>query len=206
MDFTKILNRKGIQIRQLHSEGSIHTGYLWDVPGLLALGATIHWQAIVWQDGKADRRVCFSPPELKMGEGGHQIFTWGYQGREVTELQTLLIQHQAVVFDARLKPVSRFSPQWNRKALQATLGEQYIHIPEWGNLNYKAEIAPKGEIVLSDFEAGVNRLKNQLQFTSIFIMCVCKNHHTCHRTTIAKNLRALGYQVQEYQVKQEALI
>lgn len=134
---------------------------------------------------------------LEVDQGGHQIFTWGYQGKTVPYLQGLLADHHAVVLDARLSPVSR-NPVWNKGNLEKVLGSRYIHVPAWGNLNYKGGVAPAGTIVLKDFEAGLGRLQEALTHGSVFIMCVCKDFTHCHRYTVATKLIELGYKVEEY--------
>lgn len=135
----------------------------------------------------------------------HKVWTWGYQGKKTEDLIAILEEQEAIVFDARLKPFSRFDKQWGKSALQARLGHRYLHVPEWGNRNYKHEFAPKGVIMIADYEAGLKRLKGQLTQTAVVILCVCKNHHTCHRTTIANQLREGGIQVEEYMPVQKAV-
>jgi len=130
-----------------------------------------------------------------------QIFTWGYYGQQVSDAESLMTKHNAILVDIRLKPFSRFDPQWNQKQLEKRLGGRYVHLPEWGNLNYKGQLGQG--IMLADFGAGLAKLC-ALPATGVILMCVCKYGHKCHRATVADLLKGAGYEVTELRVNATA--
>jgi uncharacterized protein (DUF488 family) len=124
------------------------------------------------------------------------IYTWGYWGKDVSEAARILDEIGGVLIDARLKPVSRYDPQWYRKNLENYFGKAYLSLTEWGNLNYKNDLAPKGIFMIADFRAGLEKLPDG---RSALVMCVCKNYHTCHRSELARLLQLQGLDTEEWQ-------
>lgn len=119
------------------------------------------------------------------------ILTAGYAGHSPEDLQRLVKQHQAQVFDIRFNPRAR-DPRWNRRALEHTLGIAYQHMPEFGNSAYKT-----GGIELVDFDGGVQKIVD-CAAPVVILLCACKNPTDCHRTVIGHRLKELGFEVTEY--------
>ena len=118
-----------------------------------------------------------------------KVYTFGYSGKDTADLDRLVDDLGAVVFDVRFSPRSR-NPHWNRRALEALLGDRYRHVRALGNANYRG-----GPIEIVDLEEGVRTIQASPQ--PVILMCVCKDPRICHRTTIADHLRALGFDVEE---------
>ena len=112
------------------------------------------------------------------------IFTLGYSGWKLGDLKQQVEDLDAILVDCRHSPTSRH-PQWSRKQMSAFFGERYLHVPGFGNLNYKNG----GPVLLADYEAGKAIVVEHLtQGHSLILMCVCDNVATCHRLTVADRL------------------
>lgn len=119
-----------------------------------------------------------------------QVFTIGYGGKTPAQIKAIVDDLDAVLFDIRFSPRSR-QPQWAKKNVAALVGvERYTHLKALGNVNYKG-----GPIEFVDWEAGLQAIEQSDK--PVILMCVCKDRHTCHRTTAAEQLKHLGYEVQE---------
>src|SRR5688572_22036668 len=77
------------------------------------------------------------------------IFTFGYSGRDPSELMQDQAQLDALVVDVRYRPFSK-DPRWTKENLKELLGENYRWIGKFGNTNYKGS-----EIRLDDPEMGL---------------------------------------------------
>lgn len=109
------------------------------------------------------------------------LYTVSYSRLPVANLQAWLEAHDAVLVDVRLRPYSRSQPEYNRNQLQDRLGSRrYMHVPAFGNINYKG-----GDIELRDPAKGLHTIKPIMRNHPIVLMCVCWNHKTCHRSTVA---------------------
>ena len=117
------------------------------------------------------------------------VYTLGYSGRKMPEIEALVNRLGAVIFDIRFSPRSR-APVWSGKNFQTVFGARYRHVKALGNKNYKG-----GPIALVDFEAGKKAIETMGR--PVILMCVCKNPAICHRTTIAERLRVEGFTVEE---------
>jgi hypothetical protein len=112
------------------------------------------------------------------------IFTLGYSGWKLGDLKHQVEDLDAILVDCRHSPTSR-APQWSKKQMSAFFGERYLHLPQFGNVNYRNG----GEIVLADYEAGKAIVVEHLtQGHSLILMCACDNVATCHRLTVADRL------------------
>lgn len=80
-----------------------------------------------------------------------KIYTFGTPRRRLAELVALAHELDALVVDVRLAPRSRVR-EWNQAVMAEALGDRYLHVGAFGNLNYKAAGAP---VKLRDPEAGV---------------------------------------------------
>jgi len=120
------------------------------------------------------------------------IYTYGYAGPLTAETLTAFLQNNdGVLFDVRFSPFAR-NQEFAGYNLKKALKERYVHVKEWGNVNYKSG----GPIQLQNFDAGLALLK-QCQAKTVVIMCACKKIDGCHRGVIAGLLRDLGIPSQE---------
>ena len=117
------------------------------------------------------------------------IYTMGYSGRKLKDIEQFAERLDVVIFDIRYSPRSR-NPEFSGKRLAEVLGERYRHIRDFGNRNYKG-----GPIELVDFDAGLHLIEQEQR--AVILMCVCGDPAICHRTVIAARLRELGYEVEE---------
>ncbi len=97
------------------------------------------------------------------------IYTYGYGGKHPEELEKMVAELGATIFDVRFSPRSR-NPAWSGKRLRERFGDRYQHAKAFGNANYKG-----GDILI----------------------CVCKDPTICHRTYIARKLVNEGFAVEE---------
>lgn len=117
------------------------------------------------------------------------IYIMGYSGRTLAQLKQIAEEKDATIFDIRFSPRSR-NPQFSGKRMAEELGDRYMHVRQLGNRNYKG-----GPVALVDYEAGKQMILNHRR--NVILVCVCRDHVTCHRTDIARKLRAEGHQVEE---------
>lgn len=118
-----------------------------------------------------------------------QVYTTGYGDKKVGAIASLAKRYDAIVLDIRYSPRSR-NPDWSKKRMKERMGERYIHVREFGNANYRG-----GAIRIVDYDAG-KAIIEQSDKPAILV-CVCKDAKICHRTTIARRLRADGFDVEE---------
>jgi hypothetical protein len=83
--------------------------------------------------------------------------------------------------DVRLSPFSP-NPTWRKPALERALGDRYVHLPAFGNRNYKVG----GTIELADPEAGTEAVRRLLTRGPVALMCACASSRTCHRRLVAE--------------------
>jgi uncharacterized protein (DUF488 family) len=113
------------------------------------------------------------------------IFTFGYQGRDVSELVKESSRLRALVVDVRIAPGSKIKG-WSQHELQSTLGSAYTWIRELGNKAVKA-----GGIELLDGAAGYAKLARLLMaHRTVILLCACAKLDACHRKHIADEIAA----------------
>lgn len=118
-----------------------------------------------------------------------EVYTFGYAGKKIEELQRIVQELDAIVFDVRFSPRSR-NPAWNKENLETVLGPRYRHVRALGNRNYRG-----GPIEIVDMAAGIQEILNAP--FSVVLMCVCSDPQVCHRTFVGDHLRTLNFEVQE---------
>ena len=120
-----------------------------------------------------------------------RIYTLGYSGRTPEQVEWAALLRSAVLVDVRLRPRSR-DPAWTAGRLRAALGDRYVHLRGFGNLNYRGD----GPIRLADFAGALAELRDWLDRTggeNVMLLCVCRDVETCHRRVVAERLaEALG--------------
>jgi uncharacterized protein (DUF488 family) len=82
------------------------------------------------------------------------IYTLGYSGLNPIKLQKIVVHLGALLIDIRLAARSRI-PHWNQGRLEERFGADYMHVPHFGNLNYKRG----GPIAIANYELGKESLE-----------------------------------------------
>ncbi len=99
-------------------------------------------------------------------------------------------EKNALIVDTRLSAQSK-NETWRKDNLIRVFGENYFHLPEWGNLNYKDLEEP---IVINKFDEGLKLLLPYFYSNrNIVLMCVCKKLETCHRFVLSERLKQMGF-------------
>jgi len=112
-----------------------------------------------------------------------QVYTAGYHGASVQDLQAWLSEHPGVVVcDIRISPKSRIA-EWRGDAVKKALpANHYVWMREFGNVDYRGH-----GIELADPEAGLNRIRKGLEVgAGMLLLCVCGDYEKCHRSLVAK--------------------
>jgi len=114
------------------------------------------------------------------------IYTAGYSSlNHPSQLLAAAERFNAIVIDIRIKPSSR-NPRWRQSFMQKTLGDRYMHVGTYGNVNYKS-----GPIKLADPDAAATQLTPLLADHSLILLCMCDAPTRCHRTPAAEHLRTI---------------
>ena len=79
------------------------------------------------------------------------------------------------------------NPEFSHKHLQEVLGENYVHVGELGNANYKGT----GDIQLVNIESGMRIIQGLLASKSVIIICACWKRSECHRLHVATEYEKL---------------
>ena len=113
------------------------------------------------------------------------IYTTGYLGSrtrkgdtKAARLAQLVEQRGLILADIRDLPWSQ-APCWRKAALEARLGERYVHIPELGNATRRT-----GLITIRDMNAGLDRLLALPR--PPLLLCCCSDFWDCHREEVAR--------------------
>lgn len=114
-----------------------------------------------------------------------QLFTFGYAGKEPSQLLTLAEEHEnALVVDVRLKPWTK-QEGWSMKELRAFL-PRYTWIQDFGNEAYDQDF-----VQLKDPAAGLRKLREKTG--PWILLCACWSWSQCHRKHVAEYVaRELG--------------
>jgi uncharacterized protein (DUF488 family) len=111
------------------------------------------------------------------------IFTFGYSGSSLAQLSWLSERFEATVVDTRYSTRTR-RVDFSVERLEAALKGRYVHIPEFGNVNYKNGRPGK----LADPMLGISRISGILSSASVILLCVCASWEECHRSDVAQLL------------------
>jgi uncharacterized protein (DUF488 family) len=125
-------------------------------------------------------------------------FTIGHSTHSTARFVELLHQHSATaVADVRSSPSSRFTPQFNRAALERSLASAGIHYVFLGNELGARSSDPDcyvDGVVQYDrlaqtaaFREGIDRLLDGMATQKIVIMCTENDPLACHRTVLVAN-------------------
>jgi uncharacterized protein (DUF488 family) len=141
-----------------------------------------------------------------------RIWTIGHSTREIEVFVELLrLNGISLVADVRLLPGSKRYPQFNREALERSLGEagiKYEHFPELGgrrkpkidsrNTAWRNEAFRRyaDHMETEQFQNGVQRLLSLAEETGpTALMCAEAVWWSCHRSLISDFLKVRGVEV-----------
>lgn len=136
------------------------------------------------------------------------IFTIGHSVHPIDRFAALLGQHEiTAIADVRSAPYSRFSPQFNRKPLEAELrarGVAYVFLGrELGARRdepevYEDDLARYDRIAQTEaFARGIERVEQGAETFRVALMCAEKDPLTCHRAIlVARALALRGHEIQ----------
>ena len=115
------------------------------------------------------------------------VYGFGYSGRELEDLKKECVRLNAIAVDTRLKPFSK-AHGWNRFQLEGYFSKQYYEwVPAFGNLNYKGEFGPRGQIMLQNPDRGLARMGQiYAEGRPVILLCTCKDAGKCHRRVAAQ--------------------
>jgi uncharacterized protein (DUF488 family) len=114
------------------------------------------------------------------------IYTLGYgKVLRARVVYRVVSDQNLLLVDVRLSPRSRLG-DWQGGFLVGLFGPRYIHVPEFGNINYKGD----GPIKIKDLAAGYARVQAHLVDgrPGVVLLCGCGNVQTCHRKVVAEYL------------------
>ena len=117
-------------------------------------------------------------------------YTAGYSWHAPKDLQTVAMASGALLCDIRYKPYSP-RPEWQQAALQASWGQEYIWLPEFGNCA-RFSRDPSAPIEIADYAAGKARLLAILATRPAILFCACHHIEKCHRGVLALDLKIDG--------------
>jgi len=114
------------------------------------------------------------------------LYTIGYSNPgAAAHVARLMRDERTLLLDIRYSPRSRWSPEWNRRALAARYGQCYLWDQRLGNVNYQHH--ERGIELSEQYPLAVRAVASLLsQGTSLILLCACKNARTCHRSLVAK--------------------
>ncbi|MGX1976068.1 DUF488 family protein [Streptomyces kronopolitis] len=136
------------------------------------------------------------------------VFTVGHSTHSISGFLSLLQKHGiTAVADVRSVPVSRFTPQFNRYAVERALsdaGIKYVFLgKELGARTEDLTCYVDGRVQYnrlsrtSNFASGIKRLRNGSQRERIAVMCTEQEPLDCHRCVlVARVLEEYGIAVE----------
>jgi uncharacterized protein (DUF488 family) len=120
------------------------------------------------------------------------IYTLGYSGWKIEDVEAVLARLNAILVDVRMVPRTRWTPAWNSSVLYERLGDRYVWMKEFGNRNYKGTFE---QIEIADFRAGIDILMDIVSkyctVKALVLMCGCRDVNICHRKVVAEMLAKL---------------
>jgi len=108
------------------------------------------------------------------------IYTLGYAQWTADEVDDQLQLLGAVLVDVRRSPQTT-KPGFTKDELDARFGSRYVHVPAFGNVNYK-----EGPIELAQPKLGMATVQSLSR--PPVLMCGCQAPAQCHRSTVATRL------------------
>ena len=121
----------------------------------------------------------------------NQIYTAGYAGKSLEWLKKTAADLDAAVFDIRYSPRPR-DPDFGRNNLALELRDKYLLL-----VGFAPRYPHDAPAQVQNYEHGRARIINQLNYTSVILLCECADPDVCHRTIVANMLIDDGYTVTE---------
>lgn len=114
-----------------------------------------------------------------------ELLTIGYTEPNAQErIDAFLAHPNTILVDIRFSARSRWAGHFGKGALEASYKKQYIHVPEFGNVNYRPENRDRG-IELAWPDLGLKRIMPLLRSGhSVMLLCACKGYEKCHRKVV----------------------
>jgi len=114
-----------------------------------------------------------------------KIYTMGYLGWTLDDMEATAVRLDAVFVDVRMQPRSRIGC-YNSGVLHQRFGERYQWVRELGNVNYKG-----GPIQFLNLEAGAAKVRALLDTGKpVILLCGCPKLDECHRKILADTFAA----------------
>jgi uncharacterized protein (DUF488 family) len=106
------------------------------------------------------------------------LYTLGYARWSIEEVEHQMDELDALLIDVRQSPHTS-KPGFSKPELASRFGTEYVHVPGFGNVNYK-----EGPIKLAAPDEGLRLLRrNDGPFV---LLCGCRDAETCHRSQVAQ--------------------
>ena len=125
---------------------------------------------------------------------GVEIYTWGYQGRQVDALVEVVRREGIdLVVDVRGNPYSR-RPGWRKEQLEEVLEDRYRWVGGLGNENYRDGGPPR----LRDPHRGMKELMGAISegANRLLLLCYERDWRECHRLMIVERVQRRLHDVQ----------
>jgi len=114
------------------------------------------------------------------------IYTLGYSGWKIEDVEAVLDRLDAILVDVRMVPRTRWAPLWNGSALHNRLGDRYVWLKQFGNRNYKGTFE---QIEIADYPDGEKHLREIIATGKVVVLlCGCRDVNVCHRKVLAERL------------------
>lgn len=110
------------------------------------------------------------------------IYTLGYAQWTVDQVDARLDELNGILVDVRHSPHTT-KPGFAKADLETRFGARYVHLPSFGNTNYK-----EGPIELANPEHGLKALR-EVDPPPV-LMCGCQHPESCHRSAVAQLVAA----------------
>ena len=141
---------------------------------------------------------------------GVQVFTLGYQGRDLKEVLQIVQRHGIEqVIDVRENATSKkpgFAAEELRQAL-AGIEVTYSHLPDLGCTSESRHALWRGESMesfrndyrrrLAERPEAFAGLVHRIRSASTLLLCLERNPSRCHRAVLVENLRSEGISAQD---------
>jgi uncharacterized protein (DUF488 family) len=131
------------------------------------------------------------------------VYTLGYLGLDPNDLLRYMKATGALLVDIRYSPKSR-DQRWHWGRIMHFVGhENYLHLREFGNQNYKTS----GPIQLANPALGMEKLRLILRKRPVILLCACRDWRACHRRQAAEYIqKATGAEVEHLPTRYAAWV
>lgn len=135
-------------------------------------------------------------PEAATRSPTTHVFSIGHSRHPIEKFLPLLTEHRIdVLADVRSRPYSRFSPHFNRRALEAALagvGIEYLYLGDGlgGRPAYPGLYDEQGHVLYDRiaeterFQDDLRRLEDVIRRRRVAVMCSEEDPAACHRSLL----------------------